>query len=216
MNCSQCRGIEIHFDTGRAQDEVAAYRQNGPDETTRRLIDALVAQGIDGASLLDIGGGVGVIQHELLEAGVERAVSVEASSAYLEAAEEEAARRGYSERIQVYHGNFVDLATSVPPADIVTLDRVVCCYHDVHALVRLSSERARRLYGLVYPRDTWWTKVAIPVRNVGFWLQRSPFRVYVHPTETVDALVRESGFEPCYRNTTLFWQIVVYRRVGAA
>lgn len=163
-------------------------------------------------SLLDVGGGVGAIQHELLDAGADNAVAVEASAAYLDAAREETTRRRRGDRIEYHHGNLVDLAKDIPPADIVTLDRVLCCYHDMDALVRVSVERARQLYGLVYPPDTWWMKAAMAVKNVGFRLQRSHFRLYVHPTTAVDTLIRRHGFEQWYYDRTRLWQIVVYRR----
>ncbi|MBE3039503.1 MAG: class I SAM-dependent methyltransferase, partial [Chloroflexi bacterium] len=88
-----------------------------PDKTTRVLIDALKAKGIQGLSLLDIGGGVGAIQHELLDAGVQNATDVDASQAYLNAAKEEAQRRGLTERVNFQHGNFVDIAAQMPPGD---------------------------------------------------------------------------------------------------
>lgn len=126
MNCCQCEGIACHFDTERAQDDLRTYREQGPDTTTRMLVDALVSEGVAGMRLLDIGGGVGAIQHELLDAGADQAMAVEASAAYLDAAREETARRGREDRIEYRHGNIVDLAAhqnGVPPADIVTLSR---------------------------------------------------------------------------------------------
>lgn len=163
MNCCQCEGIACHFDTERAQEDLRTYRDQGPDKTSRMLIDGLVSEGVAGMSLLDIGGGVGAIQHELLNAGADRAVAVEASAAYLEAAQEETMRRGREDRIEYRHGNVVDLAArpqGIPAADVVTLDRVLCCYHDMDALIRVSVERARLFYGLVYPPDTWWMRAA--------------------------------------------------------
>jgi magnesium-protoporphyrin O-methyltransferase len=177
------------------------------------LLDALQSEGIQGMSLLDIGGGVGVIQHELLKTGLHSAVNVEASTASIEAAKEEAVRQGHADRVQYYRGDFTNLATELAPADIVTLDRVLCCYHDVRTLVGLSAARARRLYGLVYPRDIWWMKAAIAALNIRFWLQRNPFRIFVHSTETVDALVRSNGLEPRFKLNTRLWQVVVYARL---
>jgi magnesium-protoporphyrin O-methyltransferase len=90
-------------------------------------------------TLLDIGGGLGGIQHALLAGGVVQATYVDASSAYMKAAREEAIRREIDEQITFLHGDFVDLAEEIPSAEIVTLDRVVCCYDDMQALVRLSA-----------------------------------------------------------------------------
>ena len=88
---------------------------------------------------------MGAVQHELINAGVQQVTSVEASSAYLNAAKEEAQRRRLADHVSYYHGNFADLASDIAPADIVTLDRVICCYHDMEKLVGLSAARARKL-----------------------------------------------------------------------
>jgi magnesium-protoporphyrin O-methyltransferase len=124
----------------------------------------------------------------------------------------EAERRGYGERISYLRGDFVELAADIPAADVVTLDRVVCCYHDMRALVGLSSERAGRLYGLVYPRDRWWMRATRIVMNLAFWTVRHQFRFYVHATRDVDALVRANGLAPRFHGQTLIWQIAVYGR----
>ena len=84
--CSQCIGIEREFDQKLANEELQKYRNEGPIENTLALIDALKAEGISGAALLDIGGGIGAIQHELLKAGVSSCINVEVSQAYIDAA----------------------------------------------------------------------------------------------------------------------------------
>ena len=176
------------------------------------LIEALKDEGVKGMTLLDIGGGVGAIQHELLRAGVVSVTNVEASTAYISAAKEEAERQGHAARMSHYHGNFIDLAVNIPPADMVTLDRVICCYHDMHRLVELSSAKAGKLYGLVYPCDTWWVNFGFSFENFTLWLQRNPFRVFVHHTEEVDAIVRGNGLERRFHQTAGMWQIVIYGR----
>jgi 2-polyprenyl-3-methyl-5-hydroxy-6-metoxy-1,4-benzoquinol methylase len=212
MDCCQCQGIECQFDRRRVQKKLTAYRKKGPDATTRILLDALKAEDVQGMTLLDIGGGVGVIQHELLQAGVHSASSVEASAASIDLAKEEAVRQGHADRITYYHGDFTEVAPTLPAADVVTLDRVICCYHDMPSLVRLSAGRARRLYGVVYPRDTWWMKLVIAIQNAGYWLRRDSFRLFVHPTRAVDALIRQHGLRPCFEQRTHVWQIVVYKK----
>ncbi len=212
MNCCQCQGIEDLFNEKKATKELAQYRQKGPDKTTRLMVEALKAEGIQGDSLLDIGGGVGAVQHELLNAGLRNATDIDASYAYLTAARTEAQRLGLEDRISFQHGNFVELAGQVPPADVITLDRVICCYPDMEKLVGLSAARAKKLYGLVYPRDGWWMKIGVAVLNLLFWLQRKPFRSFVHSTKAVDALVRSSGLKRRFYSRTFFWQVVVYAR----
>ncbi len=212
MTCPHCQDANKLFDKGVAEGDLRDYRRHGPGKTARLLIDALKAAGIHEATLLDIGGGVGVLQHELLKSGASTAIHVEASSAYLHAAQEEAARQGHAERITYHHGNFVDLAPQLPQADVVTLEKVICCYPDVRALVGLSSARARKLYGVVFPRDTWWMKIGGRLINLSLTIQRSGFHFFVHPTEQVESVIRASGLQRRFYRKTLFWQVVVYGR----
>ena len=213
MTSCQCQGIENQFDSREAAKKLTDYHKSGPAGTTRLLIAALKEAGVEGSTLLDIGGGIGTIQLELVKAGVRSAVSVEASTAYVEAAQQEARRQGLQDRIQFQHGDFVELADSVPPADIVTLDRSLCCYPDMPALVGKSVSRARSLYALVYPRDTWWMKLGLGAAN---WLQQlrgSSFRVFVHPTAAVENLIQQQGLRRRFHRVSGVWQIAIFGRL---
>lgn len=212
MNCCQCQGIEELFNQQYVTKELTRYRAKGPDKTTRMLTEAIKEAGVAGFTLLDVGGGVGAIQHELLQAGVDHVTSVEASTAYIDAARSEAKRRGQADRVSYHYGNFVDLEADIPPADIVTLDRVICCYPDMEKLVGLSAPLARKLYGLVYPRDSWWMKIGLALQNFYFWLRRSPFRTFVHSTESVESILSSDGLMRRFYRRTLAWQVAVYTR----
>ena len=204
------------FDARHAADKLRAYRRNGPAAMTRHLIDALAAGGVVGLTVLDIGGGVGAVHHELIRAGAAHAVDVDASRAYIAASMEEAQQQGHLDRMRYLGGDFVRLADDVEPADLVALDRVICCYPDVKALVARSSALARRRYGLVYPRDTWLARVGIAIENLGHRLSGSPFRAYVHRTAEVDAILAAHGFVARARRSNLVWQMAVYERSGGA
>jgi magnesium-protoporphyrin O-methyltransferase len=177
------------------------------------LIDALKAEDISGMTLLDIGGGIGAIQHELLKAGVSKCIDVEVSEAYIEAVREEARRQGNEDGIVHLRGDFVDLSADISQCDIVTLDKVICCYHDVKSLVGKSAAKARVLYGLVYPLSNRKARFAGFIENVEHRLHRSPFRFFVHPTEVVEEILRTQGFEQRFYQKAGMWQTVVYRRV---
>ena len=176
------------------------------------LLETHKQKGVEGNSLLDVGGGIGVLQHELLRAGVGRADSVEASTAYIDACKQEAARQGHEDRITYHNGDFVDIAPNLERADIVTLERVICCYPDVETLVELSSRLADRVYGLVYPRTNWASKIAARLFNLIMWLRRSSFRVFIHPDSVIDWVTRSNGLRPISRRKTLVWQVVIYER----
>ncbi len=212
MTSCQCQGIEDQFNSREAAKKLADYHKHGPTGTTRLLIAALKEAGVEGSTLLDIGGGIGTIQLELLKAGARSAVSVDASTAYIEAAQHEAQRQGLQDHIQFQHGDFVELADGLPTADIVTLDRSLCCYPDMPALVGKSVSRARQLYALVYPRDTWWMKIGMAAVN---WLQQlrgSSFKVFVHPTQAVETILTENGLRRRFYRLAGVWQIAIYAR----
>lgn len=212
MSCSQCQGIQTLFGERVARHDLKRYRRKGPIRTTRILLDALVEAGVEGATLLDIGGGVGGVSNGLLRAGAERASVVDASPAYLKAAQAEAERQGHRDRITYRFGDFVALAPEIEPADVVTLDRVICCYDDMEALVSASAERAGRLYGVVYPRGTWWDRLGVSLVNLGCRVRRNPFRLFVHDPAAVEEIIRRSGLRRSFYRTTALWQVVVYSR----
>ena len=95
---------------------------------------------------------------------------------------------------------------------MVTLDRVICCYDDMSALVGLSAARAKQLYGVVSPRDTWWLRLFILVQNIVMRTRRAPMRFFVYPTVAVDATIRAQGLEQRVSKRAGPWQVVVYAR----
>jgi magnesium-protoporphyrin O-methyltransferase len=155
---------------------------------------------------------VGAVHLELLKAGAEHATDVDGSPAYVAVARGEAARQGVADRVDYRTGDFVELAPEVHPADLVALDRVVCCYPDMRALVRQSAERARRRYGLVYPRDAGWIRAGSALANAVARLFRRRVRIWIHRTADVEAIVAAAGLTPTFRRQGILWQVVVFER----
>lgn len=207
-----CPGYDRVFDERDARRRLTELHRDGPRKMTRRLIDGLAEGIVEGATVLDIGAGVGAVHLALLERGAASAVDVDASRAYVAAARAEAERRGLSERTTHHVGDFTAIAPALDQADLVALDRVVCCYGDATTLVAEAARLTRRRLGLVYPVDRWWTRLALAAENAVQWLRRDPFRAYVHPTALVDRLVREAGLEPVHTRSGLLWQIAIYAR----
>ena len=210
MACCQRQVIDDRFDQDFVVNKVKQYRRSGLKKETRILVEALKSEGVDGLTLLHVGGGLGTIAHELIRAGVRQTVSVEVSQAFIDAAQTEAARQGLADKMSFLHGDLVELAPQVSQADVVTLDKVVCCYRDMESLVRISVEKAQRFYGLVYPRDKWWVQMGIGFENLLENLRGSQWRVYVHPTQEVDRLIREQGLRQRFYRALIDWQVVVY------
>ncbi len=200
------------FGEREARGDLTAYRRSGPGRTTRWLIDGLAEGGVEGLTVLDIGAGIGAVHQALLERGASSAVDVDGSAAYVAAARDEADRRGTIDRVRYEVGDFVAVAPSLGSSDIVVLDRVICCYSDMRALVADSVARSDGRYGLVYPRDTWWIRAGATALNAVLRLFRQRKTAWVHRTGEVDALVRAAGFAPRLKRATLCWQVVVYER----
>jgi len=214
--CSQCDAIEQQFDDREAQRQLRRLRRRGPARTTKLLIDAVrhalgdtVPQDL---SLLDIGAGVGAIHHALLGTTVAQAIHVDASSAHISVARAEADRLGHSGQVDFRLGDFVAMADAVPAMDVVTLDRVICCYPNMEELVAASASRARRLYGAVFPRERSLVKAFIVMSNFARRLGRNSFRSYMHPVDAIDAAIERQGLRRCSVTQTVAWRVAVYSR----
>ncbi len=120
------------------EGELEAYRKDGPGKTAKRLADSIANAGVRDRTLLDVGGGLGDIQLELFRHGLSRATHIEVSEAYGAAALDLARERGFDDRVDFHVGDFVELSGAIPAADFVTLDRVICCYPDMPALLEAS------------------------------------------------------------------------------
>jgi SAM-dependent methyltransferase len=207
--------LETGFDERVAARDLAAYRRDGLPPDQRRLLGSLIADGVGERTVLDVGGGIGAIHHELLRAGADSVTDVDGSAAYLEAARAEAGRQGHLDRIRYVHGNVVDIADTIEPADIVILARVLCCYPDMVGLVRASARRSRRSYGVIYPRSTWWMRAAATAYDaLRRWTGPGAGPGHVHREQDVDAAIRREGFSPVALSSTWFWRIALYRRVA--
>lgn len=212
MICCKNNVIERQFDKNLAAKKLRRYRAGGIGRQTGMLVDSIKALGIEGYSLLDIGCGLGSIGIELLESGLAAVENIDVSSSYLEAAETEYKRRNLIDKTNFTHGNFVEIAGNVSTADIVTLDKVICCYDEVERLIKLSCGKTSKFYGVIYPRDNWWVKAAIGLENLLRKIKGSTFKLFVYPAEVVENLIMEQGLSRVYYKATIAWQIVIYGR----
>ncbi len=204
------------FDDRAARDDLRKYRSDGPTWATRELIDEL-ADGIalDGATVIDIGAGVGAVHLGLLARGARAAVDVDGSSAYVAAARGEAERQGVADRVTHLLGDATVLAPTLEPADLVALDRVVCCFPDVDALLGAASSLAGRRIGLVYPRDRWWIRAGATLANPVFFARSAGYRIRIHRQAVVAALLAGAGFDRIAERDGRVWRIETWERVPA-
>jgi magnesium-protoporphyrin O-methyltransferase len=201
------------FGEDEAKANLKDYRKRGPAKQTRLILEAVRSLGLKNAALLDIGGGIGAIHHELLKDVASEATHVDASSAYLKVATEEAKRIRHEAQVKFIHADFTDVANELPQVDVVTLDRVVCCYPNMRGLLKAASEKSRRALVMTYPRETWWTKAAVKAANLIQRIRKDPFRVFVHPVSEMEALLNGEGLKRISTRRLFVWEMSLYQRI---
>jgi magnesium-protoporphyrin O-methyltransferase len=205
------RRYEAIFDERFSGAIARRYGRKGLRPPERRIVDFLAATGIQGASVLEVGGGVGEIQLELLKRGAARTVNLELSAAYEPDAQRLIDAAGFHGRIERRLG--VDLAEApdeVEPADVVVLHRVVCCYPDYQRLLGAAAEHARKALVFSYPTSNVLSRIFIRAMNSMIGASGRSFRGYIHPPEAMLDVVRGRGLEPTYR-----WNGPVWHLAGA-
>ncbi len=201
------------FDDREARRNARTYRKKGLDPTARRIVRYLDTQEEMPRTVLEIGGGIGALQVELLRAGASRATNIELSPAYEAIAQDLLAEAGLTDRVQRHLGDFAATPEAFPPADVVIMHRVVCCYPEVARLVSAAASRAQRYLALSYPRNAWWVRVGFAMENLLLFAMRGiGFRIYMHPPHTILATAQSHGFTPTLQHRGWLWEAVILQR----
>jgi SAM-dependent methyltransferase len=206
------RAANQRFDQKKVAQELKRYREKGPGPTTRMLAEGIAQSGALSGTVLDVGAGIGGLTFALLDRGATSAVAVDASTAYVGAARDEAVQRGQAHAIRFVHADFVDVAPQLPSASIVTLDRVVCCYPSCEPLLDAALGHAERCLALSYPRDVWYVRLGMTLENGQRRLVRNNFRTFVHPMAKIEETIRRAGFRLSHRRETWMWSADIYVR----
>ena len=199
------------FDLERAKEDLADYLADGPKKSSKHLINVLKNLDIKGFTLLDIGGGIGAITHELTDRGVEGVQHMDISNAYATIFEEEIKRRGI-DNVSIMRGDFKENHTQISAADIVTLDKVICCYDDYVELVTQSVKKSTKYYGCVLPKDAWWVKLIFYFDNLSRIIRKRNFRSFVHPVRKVEGLITDQGFRRIAKVKHGNWLTLLYEK----
>jgi len=210
--CCSPKGYRWVFSERSARAEAKRYRRKGLDSTSRRIVDFLVAQGVEDRTVLEVGGGIGAIQIELLKAGASRATSVELTPTYEEEARGLLEEAGLADRVDRKLMDFAQEAGQVAPADVVIMNRVICCYPDMPRLAGAAAGHARQVLVMSYPRYTWWTRIGLGTSNVMLRLLRREFHVFVHRPDRIIATSRAQGLEPVLDQSGVLWTVAGLRR----
>jgi magnesium-protoporphyrin O-methyltransferase len=213
-SCCRGRSCEQFFKPRVARRSLEAYRRKGLDALERQIVASVSTGMLDGARVLEIGGGIGRIQAELLDAGADQGEIIELVSAYEPYARELAREKGLEGRTSFHVADILEEPDAVEPADVVILNRVVCCSPDGVALAAAAGRLARQALVLSFPRDLFWVRAGVRMLNAGLWLTRNSFRVYVHRPAALFAAAEAEGVHFREGGHGAFWQWAALRRVA--
>jgi len=211
-DCCSPKGYRWLFSERSARGEARRYRRRGLDPTSRRIVDFIKRQGVENRTVLEVGGGIGAIQIELLKAGAASATSIELTPTYEEVASGLVREAGFTDRIDRKVMDFVDASAQLEAADVVIMNRVICCYPDMPRLAGAAAEHTRQLLVMSYPRETWWTKIGLTLGNSALRATRREFQVFLHPPNEIIAVSEGHGLRTVLNQTGSFWTVAALRR----
>jgi magnesium-protoporphyrin O-methyltransferase len=195
-----------------ARRTAARYRRRGLDRAERQVVELIAHAGIEGATVLEIGGGVGQIQLELLRRGAASATNLELSSAYDAHAQRLAQEAGVRGRVQRRLLDLAEQPTDVEPADVVILHRVVCCYPDYERLLSAAAGRTRRCLVFSHPPRNAVTRSFVATQNLLLRLGRRDFRAFAHPPSAMVAVLAAQGLTLRTTGRGGIWQVAALSR----
>jgi 2-polyprenyl-3-methyl-5-hydroxy-6-metoxy-1,4-benzoquinol methylase len=210
--CCDPRGCDQFFSPRFARRVAKRYRKRGLDKTAQEMVEFLQRRGLDGATVLEVGGGVGEIQLELLKRGAERTINLELSPAYEQEAAQLARQAGVDRRVERRLHDIAVAPADVEPADIVVLHRVVCCYPDYDRLLGAAADHARRLLVFSHPPRNPISRAIIAAQNLGFRLMRREFRTFAHPPPAMLAVLERHGLQRTFTHRGIPWQVAGLER----
>ena len=213
-DCCTPKGYRWVFSERSARAEAKRYRRKGLDATSQRIFDFVKKQGVDGRTVLEVGGGIGAIQIELLKAGAARAISVELTPTYEDEAGALLREAGLEERVERRILDFASGGAAVEGADIVILNRVICCYPDMPRLAGAASDHARELLVMTFPKRSWWMRIGMLFGNAILSATRREFHIFLHPPKRILATSEQHGLRTVLNQPGVFWILAAMRRAA--
>jgi 16S rRNA G966 N2-methylase RsmD len=211
-SCCNARGCDQFFGPRFARRMAKHYRKRGLDKTAQRMVEFLEQRGIEGATVLEVGGGVGEIQIELLKRGAARTVNLELSSAYDAEAKGLLREAGLQDQAERRLHDIAVEPDAVEPADVVVLHRVVCCYPDYERLLGAAAEHAQRLIVFSYPPNNVFSRLLVATENLIFRLLRKEFRSFAHAPAAMLLVLGDRGLRRTFAHHGLVWQVAGLER----
>jgi SAM-dependent methyltransferase len=195
-----------------------ATRKPTAAKVSSALLDAITETGVADRTILDVGCGIGDLAIEVVARGAASGTGFDLSAKAIDEARKLAQTRGVGERMRFEVGDGATL--DLPAADIVVINRVVCCYPDTENLLERTLGAARSVFAITAPISTGsvgvYNKVLNRWWNVWYRLRRrkfAGFQTFVHDLDRIDERIRAAGFRRVrHERRRIVWDLAVYAR----
>jgi hypothetical protein len=212
MNCCTPTGYRTIFGTKTVERDARRYRRKGLTGSAGWLLNALTDEGVDNRSVVEVGGGIGGLQIELLEAGASHATNVEIIDNYEDTARSLISEHRVEDRVERRIADFAQQPDQVPVADIVIMHRVICCYPDADMLTSAACGRAHDRVAITIPREARWVKLGFWAMNAWLRARRIAFRGYVHPHAQILEVATSHGFHATRHDRGPLWDSYILQQ----
>ena len=213
--CCDPHGFDEVFSPRFARRQARRYRKRGLGSAERDMVEFLAAQGLAGATVLEIGGGVGEIQLELLRRGASRTTNLELVTSYDGVADELAREAGLTDRVERRQHDIVEAPDDVERADVVVLHRVVCCYPDYERLLGAAADHAGRLLVFSHPPRNLASRAFVATQHAVLRLTGHRYQSFAHPPEAMLAVLRDRGLTAVHTHRGPVWRVEGLERQAA-
>lgn len=207
MDCCDPNGLNTMFAGPLVRRELDAWRRGGLNRRQRSIVEGLEPLTPE-TSVLDVGCGIGALGTALLTKGAGKGTFVDVSAAYLGAAREVAAQAGVAERASFYRDDFATSEQAYPQADVVVLDRVVCCYPDGVALLVKAARHSQRALVYSHPRPFWFMPLFRALCALGMRLSGREYRFFLHDPERLLRAATGAGHGRVVTRSVGVWRLV--------
>ena len=215
-DCCSPSGYRHFFNQKEARRKLRQYRKKGLDGTAKQMTSYLTQRGMDDQTVLEVGGGIGSLQVELLQAGAAKAVNVDISSGYENVAKQLLAEEGLADKVERNVMDFAEQAEEFDTADTVVMNRVVCCYPFMEKLMTAASGRSKRFLAASFPRDRRAARIVVGFGNFMLRLRKVDFQAYVHSNDEIIAAAAGRGFKVAFDDQDFIWRTIVFERAAVS
>ncbi len=211
-SCSSKEQATDSFFSRYASKYARRYKRKGPDRVQKRILSGLEHSLYENRNILDIGCGTGNIHLELLHRGAARATGIDIAQGMIEQAQFLSKEYGFNEKTQYLHGDFVDRSDEIAPADVTILDKVVCCYDDLSALMDKGLAKTTSVMVISHPRNRWHVRWGYTVQQFVTSILRMNFQPVWHDWRIIHDTLSSNGYTNVFEDYTFLWHIVIFRK----